>query len=72
MLSRHFTQNHKCGPHGVAAGKMKRSPKFLGHITWKLQMSVQNFMAINAVAVELYADQNSGPTGRSQNISPTD
>lgn len=45
-LSRHFTLNHKRRPHSHAES--------LGFIIWESWMSVQNFMAIHHIVVEIF------------------
>ncbi len=41
-LSRHFTKNHKCHPHGGPIGQVRGSPKSVGFILWEPWIFVPN------------------------------
>ncbi len=56
--SRPFTKKQKCQPHGGARGNIRGSPKSVEFILWGTWTSVQNFMAIHPIVVEIF---HSGP-----------
>ncbi len=54
----HFTENHKCQPHGGARGKVREWPKSLGFILWAPYISVPHFITIHPIFVQIF---QSGP-----------